>query len=231
MINRIVMICLMIIAAMMFSRSVWLIQLFFLALIILSSNNRNRALGFFMLIGAAITICVVPGLSEALNERLQSGLGRSEMLALALDEFNANIFMGNLEGGHISLAYDQEKSVHNVPLALALETGILGFLLSIIISAAFFLSAVTRFYYLLAWKVDEPNKLIVVILVSSILFMRPMVSASFDIYFSIGEWCALAIFFAFANKTRWSSSKCGSSMFHVGREVRSAPSPSNLMCP
>src|SRR5690606_38602603 len=63
-INRAIAITLMVIAALLFSRSVWLIQLLFFALVILRSNIVNRLFWLFLITCVAIAMTFFPGLFE-----------------------------------------------------------------------------------------------------------------------------------------------------------------------
>ncbi|MBU2167329.1 MAG: hypothetical protein KKF88_05780 [Alphaproteobacteria bacterium] len=195
-INRATTIILMVIAAMMFSRSVWLIQLLFFALVILRGRGASRAAWLFVILCGAVAAFLAPAFNEALSDRINSPLGRSEMLDAALSEFNSSVLFGRAEGARVVLGDGEYNDVHNVPLAFALKTGILGFLLSVTIALSFLATAVSRTVLLFSRKPVDHKRTIVVILLSTILFVRPLVSASHDIYFSIGEWCALAILLA-----------------------------------
>ena len=196
MFNRVLMIVLMIIAALMFSRSVWLIQLLFIALLITRLDGLRRLVLLLGILCCIIVISTAPTFYEALASRINSDFGRSEMLSVAFDAFGTGVLFGRAEGAEISLANGEYKSVHNAALAFALKTGILGFLLSIIIAFSFLWTAGTNFVLLLSTRDEDYKMTIVVILLSVILFVRPMISASHAIYFSIGEWCALAILMA-----------------------------------
>lgn len=199
--NRTLTIVLMVVAALFFSRSVWVAQLLFFALVIMRSKGAGRIFWLFLILGVAIGIAAIPEFVGALSDRLNSNLGRSEMLGLALNELDSSILFGSPNGARLVLAADESIGVHNVPLALTLELGILGLLLSTAIAAVFLYTAVSRFCYLFAANHANPKLTIVIIVISTILFMRPMISASYSVYFSIGEWCALAIYLAFVGQT------------------------------
>lgn len=199
--NRTLTIILMVVAALFFSRSVWMIQLLFFALVIMRSKGAGRIVWLFLMLGVAIGIAAVPDVVRALDERLSSNLGRLEMLKLAVDELEFSILFGRPDGARLVLSASESIGVHNVPLALALELGILGLLLSATIAAVFLYTAISRFFYLFAANHANSKPTIVIILISTILFMRPMISASYPVYFSIGEWCALAIYLAFVRQT------------------------------
>lgn len=202
MINRVFMIVLMVIAALMFSRSVWLIQLLLIALLVIRLDGLRRSVLLLVILCCMIAISLAPTLYEALAGRINSNFGRSEMLSIALDAFGTGALFGRAEGAEIILANGEYKSVHNVALAFALKTGILGFLLSITIAFSFLWTAATHFVLLFSTRDEDHKMTIAVILLSVILFVRPMISASHDIYFSIGEWCALAILMAMQARMR-----------------------------
>lgn len=196
-VSSVVMLLLMGTAALLFSRSVWLIQLLFLALLILRSRGRIRIVLTFILAIVTVLVLISPFLSEAISQRVNSNFGRSEMIYAAFDKFDSAFIFGRNEGAEVVLLDGEMKSVHNVPLGFLLKTGVIGFLLSCAISFIFLYSAVVRLFDLVLGVVDSPRQSIVVVVVSVILFSRPMVSASHDVFFSIGEWCALAMYLAY----------------------------------
>jgi O-antigen ligase len=106
------------------------------------------------------------------------------------------LLIGREQGAAIMMSNGEEKNVHNVPLAYALETGLLGFTATLFVAAIFLFTAIKYFVRLIRKKNEDPRPGIVLVIVSTILFFRPMISASFDVYFSVGEWCAFALFLA-----------------------------------
>lgn len=196
--SKVAFILLLVVATMMFSRSVWLFQLIFLALILLTSRRKDRFVGIFLITLVAALVVAIPDLGVAWLERIASSIGREEMISAALREFENAWLLGRPEGAELGLASGDMKDVHNVPLAFGLKTGLLGLSLGLLIAGYFFFQMTIRTMTLMSGRVENRQSEIVCIVLCAVLLVRPLVSASHDIYFSIGEWCALGLYLALA---------------------------------
>lgn len=197
---RILMVFFMIIAAAMFSRSVWLFQLLFLTLVILKSNASGKFLYLFTFSSLGLALTIAPDYLDAIYSRVYSDIGRGEKNALAFDAMERALLIGREQGALMGTSDGEISYVHNVPLAFALETGLLGFAVTLFIAGTFLFTASKYFVQILRQKGGDLRTGIVLVIVSALLFFRPMVSASFEIYFSIGEWCAFALFLALRSR-------------------------------
>lgn len=198
--NRILMVFFMIIAAAMFSRSVWLFQLLFIILIILKSNASGKFLYLFTFSSFGLALMFAPNYLDAISSRVLSDIGRGEKNAVAFDAMEGALLIGREQGALIVTSDGEISPVHNVPLAFALETGLLGFAATLFIAGTFLFTASKYFVQVLRKKGGVPRSGIVLVTVSALLFFRPMVSASYESYFSIGEWCAFALFLALTSR-------------------------------
>jgi hypothetical protein len=181
------------VAALFFSRSVWLFQVLFVILLLVGSGSRGR--GLFLLVGSlgVIGLLSAPAVWDVLWERLSSNLGRGAILSAGITLFCESWVLGWPEGVIVSVE-GVDKVVHNVPLAFGLKLGVVGLFLSMLIQLIFFVSFLGRMYCIKRrhWQTYRIN--VVLAVSSSILFFRPFLSASHEIYFSIGEWLAFSLF-------------------------------------
>ena len=198
--SRAVMILLMIIAALSFSRSVWLLQSLLLFLVFVRARSSNKSfLVFAILIFGGAMVCI-PSISDAIGERLASNLGRFELIRVAISEFSNHIFLGREQDLSFQVSDHKIKVVHNVPIAIAVKTGIFGFAIALAIQGVFVFHVITNFLNYLIEEGSNQRARIAMIIVCFILFFRPMISGSVDSYFAIGEWGALAMFFVLFRK-------------------------------
>jgi hypothetical protein len=194
--NQFLCISFFIVAALLFSRSVWLIQIIFLILLLTQLKGRKLFTALLALGSLSSILILNSRIIIAIVDRINSDFGRSEMISIALTELNQAVIFGRTQGALLTLSDGVNKNIHNVPLAYGLEVGILGLSVALLISMTFLYMAVFSFSQLMLRKSKSPKKLITKVVLSSILFIRPLLSASFDIYFSIGEWCALSLLLA-----------------------------------
>ena len=194
--NQFLCILFFMLAALLFSRSVWLIQVIFLVLLLTQLKGRKLFTALLASSSLASIIILNSRIFIVIVDRINSDIGRSEMISLALAELNQAVIFGRTQGALLTMSDGISKNVHNVPLAYGLEVGILGLSITLLITMTFLYMTVFSLAELMLKKSSSPKKLIIKIVLSSILFMRPLLSASFDIYFSIGEWCALSLLLA-----------------------------------
>ncbi len=194
--NQFLCISFFLIAALLFSRSVWLSQFIFLILLLTQLKGRQLFIALLALGSLSSILMLNYRIFEAIVDRINSDIGRSEMISLALAELNQAIIFGRTQGALLTMSDGFSKNVHNVPLAYGLEVGILGLLVTLLITITLLYMTVFSFSQFILRKCKFPKKLITKIVLSSILLIRPLLSASFDVYFSIGEWCALSLLIA-----------------------------------
>lgn len=184
-------------AAILFSRSVWGFQLIFIALVSFSSDGRGRLAIVSLAVGAFTLLVAFPELTTSILDRLGSDFGRSQLNMVAISELDSNLFFGRSEGAIVETMDGEFKAVHNVPLAFALKTGTIGFILSVVIVAYFGIAFLRSLFALQRGTLAERRTNVVMAMTALILFSRPLISASHETFFSIGEWGAFALFLAF----------------------------------
>lgn len=198
--NRIMIVVLMILASAMFSRSVWMFQLLFFILVVLKSKASGKFLYLVTFACVGVVLMIAPEYSDAIYSRVYSDIGRGEKNAVAFEAMEGALLIGRKQGALVETSDGELTNVHNILLAYALETGFVGLLATLFIAGTFLFTATKYFVQFLRRRGSEPEAEIVLVTVSALLFFRPMVSASFEIYFSIGEWCAFAIYLALTSR-------------------------------
>lgn len=191
---------LMIVAALTFSRSVWLFQSIFLLLLLFTSSRRDKFIGAFVLCIGVYLIIQFPQIAIAGIERAFSDFGRIEMFLQSFQELDKAIIFGRPEGASIVLDDGELRDVHNVPLAFGLKLGVLGLVLAQCVSVIFLVQITFWFKRLFTAQASDRRVLISLIVIASVLSVRPLISASHETFYSIGEWCALALYFALSRK-------------------------------
>lgn len=190
---------LFIVALLTFSRSVWLAQVVFL-MSLAGIRGGRRGLGVMFLVAlGGMALLSSPLAVDLVLDRLSSSGGRVDILGTVLDTLNQNILFGSAEGAKVLNSYGDEKTVHNVPLALALELGALGGGLMFLVVIYFLVQGgLVALGPLLpgANKGSDPVLSSVLLVTAVILVLRPMISASYTNIYSVGEWGAFALFFA-----------------------------------
>lgn len=189
-----------ILATILFSRSVWALQLIFILSVALSKGVSGRAVIVAFTIAVITALYSMPQIWQVVAERVVSASGRDDMIRLAFNEFNSALLLGRPEGAALELQNGAIKPVHNVPLAFGLKTGLLGFMLAMGIAIYFGLAAFRGAFSLTRASPKVRHANLIRTLAATTLFLRLMVSASHEIFFSIGEWGALALYFAFLPK-------------------------------
>ena len=195
-IGRLLVIFFMILAASLFSRSVWALQFLYLSLLLFASTPRLKVVWFVGAVAVVLGMLAFDGLREAIETRALSNFGRTDSWFVAVNSLDQNFLWGVLGGERVLLPDGEIKAVHNVPLALGLKAGVFFLLLSMIAQLWFLLTSLRAMKALFARPQYGSSHLVVLIVVSLLLFIRPLLSASHSVYFSIGEWCALGLFLA-----------------------------------
>lgn len=188
-----------VIATLFFSRSVWICQLVFVSLLVLRARGFSR-LFILVLVGAAASVMIVfDHANEAVSDRIESDIGRFEMIDPALEEMDNSFLLGSEKGAGLFDRGGITTDLHNVPLSFGLKSGFLGLLFASLIPAYFAVEAARRTINTI-YRGDRANENAVAIVLCLILFLRPLISASHDVYFSVGEWLALSLFFAIKHR-------------------------------
>jgi len=187
---------LFVLAAASLSRSVWVAQAAFVLTHLAVASWRGR---LATLVGVAIATAIgiySSSVNEALIDRALSTSGRSGMVSLALPGLDQGVLLGTEAGAAIEMSDGIQKSVHNVPIALALEVGVLGGALALFIVLAILTLTAEQFLKTLSGRRKDSVKSSVIVSSGVFLALRPMVSASYENFYSIGEWGLFAVFIA-----------------------------------
>lgn len=209
-IGRVLVIFFMIIAATLFSRSVWALQLVFVSLSLFASRPQVKLIWFVGVVSVGLGLLAFDGLQEAVETRVLSNFGRADSWVVAINSLDKNFFWGVLGAERVLLPEGEIKAVHNVPLALGLKAGVFVLLLSALAQLWFLITSLRAMKALLARPQHGASHLVVLVVVSLLLFVRPMLSASHSVYFSIGEWCALGLFLALSTALSMRTEQRGS---------------------
>lgn len=195
------MVLFMIIAASLFSRSVWALQVVFIALSLFSARQQYKSIWFFLLIGVAMSLLLFDGIHQAIESRVFSNFGREDSWIVAVHFLEQFFFLGVAGGERVLLPDGEVKAVHNVPLALGLKGGVFFLCLAVFVQFWFLLTAIRSLNAVLSRPESGSRQLVVLAVLSMLLFVRPLLSASHSVYFSVGEWCAFGLFLALGMST------------------------------
>lgn len=191
-----------VVAALFFSRSVWLVQVLLIFMLVLRVRTGGVATLMFVFLGLGYVLFSNPDILDAVQERVFSELGRSEMVTTAMEVFDRSILFGRSEGASIWLAGEGLRPVHNVPLAFGLKTGMFGFVLaSCVVLYFLFYFCFFFFRFLFSRSGSQKDVYMILSVLSFVLFFRPLISASHEVFFSIGEWLALSLYLAIFKKS------------------------------
>lgn len=199
--GSIAMVLFMFIAASLFSRSVWALQVVFIALSFFSARQQFKSFWFFLVIGIAMSLLLFDGIQQAIASRIFSNFGREDGWIVAVHFLEQFFFWGAAGGERVLLPDGEVKTVHNVPLALGLKGGVFFLCLAVFVQFWFLLTAIRSLNAVLSRPESGSRQLVVLAVLSMLLFVRPLLSASHSVYFSVGEWCAFGLFLALGTST------------------------------
>lgn len=170
-----------------FSRTGWIALALFLALVFLKEVKTGRYMTLFSLVIALMVVVYsASALGNALVSRINSKVGRIDGYSEALTVFSNNFFLGD----PTARLFDGGLIVHNVPLSIGANYGILPFLFVSALSG-FFLFWFLRLFVLCLVKRSAVEKIEVAATVAAfVCFIRPHLSASAENLFSLGEWAS-----------------------------------------
>ena len=167
-----------------FSRTGWATLAVFVILLLVV----RRAYWLAMLVGTAV-VAMGATIRETAIERITSRVGRLEDLPQTLETFNAHILFGDPEAidpaGHIIM--------HNVPLSLGANFGILPFAFSLALTFFTLCAAILLYRLALRVRIEQRPPLIAATTAAFGCTVMPHVSAAGTNIYTLGELAMLGL--------------------------------------
>jgi len=150
----------------------------------------------FLILAAVVMFILNSFIWEIVVARASSNFGRWDMFVEGFSKISQAPFVGNGIAGKIEGGAADQRTIHNVPLALGSEFGFFVMVIAIWI-LVLNLQSFLGFSFMLAKRkgLSQDRSVLVGLVTAFALVARPNLSASAEVFYSVAEWACLALLF------------------------------------